>query len=48
VITWANAQEAAGMLPAMFLVFAGLWWGFPGPVFRSLMRRVSQARRDPR
>jgi hypothetical protein len=44
-MNWLNIQEAAGMLAAMFLVFAGLWWGFPGPVFRSLMRRVSQGRR---
>ena len=45
MITWLNAQEAAGMLTAMALVFSGLWFGFPGPACRSLMRRVSQGKR---
>ncbi len=45
MITWLNVQEAAGMLAAMFLAFSGLWFGFPGPVFRYLLWRVSQSRR---
>jgi hypothetical protein len=44
MISWLNVQEAAGMLTAMGLVFAGLWYGFPGPVFRFLMRRVARTR----
>lgn len=44
-MNWLNIQEAAGMLTAMALVFAGLWWGFPGPAFRYLMRRVARNRR---
>lgn len=44
-MTWLNIQEAAGVLTAMGLVFSGLWFGFPGPAFRYLMRRVSQSRR---
>jgi len=46
MITWLNVQEAAGMLAAMLLVFAGLWHGFPGLAFRSLMRKVSRNRRE--
>lgn len=45
-MNWLNFKEALGMLTAMALVFAGLWYGFPGPAFRYLMRRVSQGRRD--
>lgn len=41
-----NFLELLGMLAAMGLVFAGLWYGFPGPAFRHLLRRVSQSRRD--
>jgi hypothetical protein len=45
MMTWLNVQEAAGMLAAMLLVFAGLWYGFPGPAFRSLMRRAARGKR---
>lgn len=45
MITMLNFKEALGMLTAMFLVFAGLWWGFPGPAFRYLMSRVARNRR---
>jgi hypothetical protein len=45
-VNWLNIEDAAGMLTAMFLVFARLWWGFPGPVFRSLMRKVSKGGRE--
>lgn len=45
MITWLNIQEAAGMLAAMGLVFAGLWYGITGPVFRYLLHRVSRTRR---
>jgi len=44
VITWLNAQEAAGMLTAMGLVFAGLWHGPLGSVFRRLLRRAARGR----
>jgi hypothetical protein len=40
-----NVQEAAGMLAAMGLVFAGLWFGFPGPLFRYLLHRMAASRR---
>jgi hypothetical protein len=43
MITMLNFKEALGMLTAMFLVFAGLWHGFPA--FRYLMSRVARNRR---
>lgn len=46
MITWQNFQELLGDLTAMFLVFSGLWFGFSGPAFRYLMRRVAQGRKD--
>lgn len=45
MITWLNIQEAGGLLAAMGLVFSGLWFGFPGPLFRYLLGRVSRSRR---
>lgn len=45
MITRLNIEEAAGMLTAMILVFCGLWHGFPGPAFRSLMRKTAKNRR---
>lgn len=48
MITWLNIQEAGGMLAAMGLVFSGLWFGFPGPLFRYLMARVAGTRHGKR
>lgn len=48
MITWQNFQELLGDLTAMFLVFSGLWFGFPGPLFRYFMGRVARSRREYR
>lgn len=48
MITWLNFQELLGDLTAMFLVFSGLWFGLPGPLFRYFMGRVARGRREYR
>ena len=45
MITWLNVQKAVGVLAATGLVFSGLWFGFPGPLFRYLLHRTAKAGR---
>jgi len=46
MITRLAVEEFLGVSAELALVFAGLWFGFPGPAFRSLMRRIARNRRD--
>ncbi len=41
---WLNIEESAGMLAAIFLVFSGLWFGFPGPAFQYFLHRAARGR----
>lgn len=46
MITRVNIEELLGILADMGLVLSGLWFGFPGPLFRHFMHRASHARRE--